>query len=235
MRSVSSMPPLCACALTAWMRSSTRPSRRSSSSSVEVERDADAVVPGHRPALQPRARRGPRRGRAPRRSRGSGRRRAARPRPARARRAPPRSPGPSRGPSTRRFGMTRSWSRGRRRTRPLDAQLLGDLARVRRGRRPRPRTKSRRSGWRSLIPDCARARRPSCTTRRTVAISREQLRVGLLAPGQPARWTESGTPSHAGRARPQVIGQERHHRRHHAQRLRRAPSTASGTRGLVEP
>ena len=46
------MPAALRIALTAWMRSNTRPSRRRSSSSVDVERDADAVVLGGRPARQ---------------------------------------------------------------------------------------------------------------------------------------------------------------------------------------
>ena len=51
-----------------------------------------------------------------------------------------------------------------------------------------PWTTSRRSGWRSLIPDCARAWCPSVTTRRTSAISATSASRGApRCSGQPAR------------------------------------------------
>ena len=59
----------------------------------------------------------------------------------------------------------------------LDAELVGDLLEVRRSIRA-PSTTSRRSGWRSLIPDVERAWRPSSTTRRTSAISSSSARSG---------------------------------------------------------
>ena len=102
----------------------------------------------------------------------------------------------------------------------LDAQLV---ARSRRRAPPAsgaPWTTSRRSGWRSLSREAARAWWPSSTTRRTSAISASSASSGAR------RVRPAGEVDRVGRSRrhahevlPEVLGEERHHRRDDAQRL----------------
>ena len=97
---------------------------------------------------------------------------------------------------------------------------------------PAPATTSRRSGWRSFSPDVARA----CAAELDDARAPRAISSSSAASGSAhARASRRGRSS-AGAARhevqPEVLGQERHHRRDRAQRLHeRVPERPE--RGLV--
>ena len=100
---------------------------------------------------------------------------------------------------------------------------------------PSRRPTRRRSGWRSLTFSSARAWRPSSTTSRSSATSASSCASGL------ARLRPAGEVHRVGRALagagdqvpPELVGEERHHRRDHAQPLdERVPERPE--RGLVE-
>ena len=100
----------------------------------------------------------------------------------------------------------------------LDAQLVGDLVGVRRARaRTRPRRRAGAAAGAASAATPTRACRPSSTTRRTSAISASSVASGSTGSGHGARCTELGPVRHE--VPPEVLGEERHHRRDDAQRL----------------
>ena len=237
-RSVSSSPPSLRIAFTAWIRSRDAALELELVVERGVERDGEAVLAGDRPALARRAR-------STSTSSGSSSwpvdaQPAAvellelaglerRPHGARAR---CRAAGRARG----RFGFSAQLGRlDRRRTRPPSRaarRAISSACAASRVGAVDDDAGAAAGG--ASRPACARAWRPSSTTRRTSAISASSAASGSPASGQPARCTESGAPSQtpATRFRQRCVGEERHHRRDHAQRLdERVPERPE--RGLV--
>ena len=233
-RSVSARPCSLRIVFSLWIRSRTRPSSRSSRIERRVERDRDRVVLGQRPALAARgARRAPRPARA---SRPSTRKRppsSSSNSPASSAARTARSSLPSFGPEHREVRLHAHLGRLDRAEHDLlHAQLVRDLVRVRRDRaRSALRRRAGAAAGAASGPPAPRAWRPSSTMRRTAAISGEQRLVRLARLGPAGE--EDRLRRALGRVRdevpPEVLGEERHHRRDHAQRLRRARTRACGT------
>ena len=113
----------------------------------------------------------------------------------------------------------------------LDAQLLGDLVGVALGARGARR---RRAGAAAGAASAATPSAPGGRARRRAAPRRSRRAAGRPArpaPASGARSTDAGPSVHE--VAPEMVGEERHHRRDHAQRLdERVPERAE--RGLVE-
>jgi hypothetical protein len=105
---------------------------------------------------------------------------------------------PRRGPTTGRFGSSWIWATGPWSKPTSFTRSSSAISAVWLAAAPAPRTYTRRSGWRSFTPASPRALRPTCTTRRTAAISSSTARSSSSSRrcGQPARKTDSGAPSH---------------------------------------
>ena len=139
--------------------------------------------------------------------------------PARERaRAPRAAPRRASGRARGRFGFTRSSEAS---TSPNSTSFTRSSSAISSAWPPArraPATTSRRSGWRSLSPERrrapgGRARRPAGRRRSRRAAPRRARPTS----GQPARKTDAGPSAHE--VPPEVVGEERHHRRDHAQRL----------------
>ena len=183
-----------------------------------------------RPSRRPPSPRGPAARRAPRRARARGRRRGSARRPSSS-----NSPAAS---AARTAPSSRPEPRPEHRQVRLDAELGGlDRARTRPpsraarraissgepvGERARPRRRGAASGWRSLTPEVERALAPELDDPPDLGHLVEQRAVRRRAP----RASRRGRPSPARprtrsrtSALPEVLGEERHDRRDHAQRL----------------
>ena len=162
-------------------------------------------------------------------------------RPRRARPPTSRSAAPSFGPSTGRFGFTRSSEASTSPNSTSFTRSSSAISSACAAASGAPATTSRRSGWRSFSPE-RRARLPAELDHPAHA---RRSRRAAPRPARAPRASRRGAPTPAPPAHevpPEVVGEERHHRRDHAQRLdervperpergRRPPARSAGASG----